>query len=340
MSMAANGVHDIVWNGSRKLGRAAALLVVWVILTGASAVAPHSTHYRVAVLAPGLIAGPALEGLREGLMLLGYTEGKDLAFIVEDAQGDVASLANRAARIVEAKPGVIFTIGTTPTAVAKQATTTLPIVFTLVADPLRSGFIASYASSQNNLTGISNYAGPLTGKRLEVLQEIAPGIKRVLVLMAPQEKAAEISFQFLTEAAPKLGIELVRHDVSSKEDIEQILQAVPKGVVDAIYYVPSSLVGNNLDLLIHKAKEDRIPLTVTDYSMVEQGALVSYGADLRLLGIQAAKLVAKIMKGAKPSEMPIQTPEQLLLTINLTTAKATGVEIPRGVLERTDRVVE
>jgi ABC-type uncharacterized transport system substrate-binding protein len=190
------------------------------------------------------------------------------------------------------------------------------------------------------LTGISNYAGPLSGKRLEILQEITPGIKRVLVLVAPQESVAEMSFQSLAEAAPKLGIELVRHDVTSKEEIEQRLKAMPKGAVDAIYYNPSNLVGAHLDLLIHKAKEDRIPLSVTDTSMVERGGLVSYGPDMRLLGIQAAKLMAKILKGAKPAEMPIQTPEQLPLAINLTTAKAIGLDIPRNILERTVRFVE
>jgi putative ABC transport system substrate-binding protein len=149
-----------------------------------------------------------------------------------------------------------------------------------------------------------------------------------------------MSFQFLTAAALKLGIELLRHDVTGKAEIEQVLNAVPKGTVDAIYHVPSSLVGTHIDVLIHKAKEDGIPLAVHEPSMVEQGALVSYGADFQLLGRQAAKLVAKIMKGAKPSELPIQTPEQLLLSINLTTAKAIGLDIPRSILERTDRLVE
>jgi putative ABC transport system substrate-binding protein len=260
--------------------------------------------------------------------------------MVEDVQGKVASLASDAAKIVEAKPDLIFTIGTAATAAAKQATTTLPILFTFVADPLRSGLITSYASSQNNVTGISTYAGPLSGKRLEILKEIAPGTKRVLILMASQESVAQVSFQALAEAAPKLGVELLRHDVTSKEEIEQILQAVPKGSVDALYYVPSNLVGAHLELLIHKAKEDRIPLATAENSMVERGALVSYGADLRLLGIQAAKLAAKIMKGVKPSELPVQTPEQLLLTVNLTTAEAIGLNIPRSILERTERVVE
>jgi putative tryptophan/tyrosine transport system substrate-binding protein len=149
-----------------------------------------------------------------------------------------------------------------------------------------------------------------------------------------------VSFQFLAEAAPKLGIELVRHDVTSKAEIEQLLTALPKGAVDAIYHIPASLVGTHMDLLIHKAKEHRIPLIVPDTAMVEQGALVSYGADFRLLGMQAAKLVVKILKGAKPSEIPVQTPEQLLLSINLATAKSIGLDIPRSILERTDRFVE
>ena len=318
----------------------AVLLVVWALLVAGAPAGAQSPRYRVAVLTPGGTFNVALDGLREGLAQLGYHEGKDLAFLVEDAQGKVANLAEQTAKLVEAKPDVIFTIGTAPTAAAKQATTTLPIVFAFVADPLRLGLVASYATSQNNVTGITSHAGPLSGKRLEILQEVAPGIKRVLVLVAPQESVAAVSFQFLAEAAPKLGVELLRHDVTSKAEIEQKLKVVPERAVDAIYFVPAILVGANIDLLIHKAKQDKIPLAVTETSMVERGALVSYGAEFRLLGIQAAKLVAKILKGAKPAELPIQTPEQLVLTLNLTTAKAIGLNIPPSVLERAERVVE
>jgi putative ABC transport system substrate-binding protein len=327
-------------HGYRRLGLWVVVLAASVPYVSAPGIGAQGRQFQVAILTAGPIAAPAVDGFREGLAQLGYTEGKNIAYMVEDAQGELASLANRAAKIAEAKPDVMFTIGTTPTAVAEQATTTLPIVFTLVADPLRSGFIASYASSQNNLTGITNHAGPLSGKRLEILQEIAPRIKHVLVLVAPQESVATVSFQFLAETAPKLGIELRRHDVTSKEEIEQILTAVPKGAVDAIYFVPSTLVGTHIALLIHKAKEDRIPLAVTEHIMVEQGALVSYGADLQMVGMQAAKLVAKILKGTKPSEMPVQLPEELPLAINLTTAKAIGLDIPRNILERTVRLVE
>src|SRR5262245_44922457 len=139
------------------------LLAVWALLGGGVPAAAQAPRYRVAILNAGLSMEPVLAGLREGLGQLGYHEGKDIGFMIEDAQGEVASLASRAAKIVEAKPEVIVTLGTASTTVAKQATTTLPIVFAFVADPLRSGMVASYASSQNNLTGISNYAGPLSG---------------------------------------------------------------------------------------------------------------------------------------------------------------------------------
>jgi putative ABC transport system substrate-binding protein len=323
-----------------QLGLWVALLTASALFIAIASIGAQGHQFRVAVLTPGQVFNPGLEGLREGLAQLGYHEGKSLAFLVEDAQGEVASLAGQAARIVEAKPNLIFAIATAPAIAAKQATTTLPIVFTFVGDPLRAGLIASYASSENNVTGVTTYAGPLSGKRLELLQEVAPGIKRVLVLVPTQERIAEVSFQFLADAAPKLGIELLRHDVTSKAEIEQVLKALPKGAVDAIYHIPSNLLGVHLGLLIHKAKEDRIPLAVTETSMVERGALISYGAEFQLLGIQAAKLVAKIIKGAKPSELPIQTPERLPLAINLTTAKAIGLDIPHGILERTERVVE
>jgi putative tryptophan/tyrosine transport system substrate-binding protein len=333
-------LQDRRWHECLSAWSGAIVLAVWSLCIGVVPAVASSRPYRVAVLTPGLPFNLALEGLREGLTQLGYHEGKDVIFLVEDAQGEIVSLASRATKLVTAKPDIIFTIGTAATAVAKQATTTLPIVFTWVGDPLRSGLIASYTSSQNNLTGIASYSGPLSGKRLEVLQEIAPGTKRVLALVVPQDSVAEVSYQALAEVAPKLGIELLRHDVSSKEEIEQRLKALPKGTVDAICHVPSSLVGTHIDLLIDKAKQDRIPLVVHEHSMIERGALISYGADFRLLGMQAAKLVAKIVSGAKPAEVRIQTPEQLVLTLNLSTAKAIGLNIPLSMLERAERLVE
>ena len=205
--------------GCRTLGLAAALIGVWVVLSSAATVAPQAKHYRVGVLISRSPFNLALDGLREGLAQLGYREGENLAFVVEDAHGNVSDLASHAAKLVAAKPDMIFSISTASTAEVKQATATLPIVFTVVADPLRAGLIASYASSQNNLTGVTNSAAPLSGKRLDILKKLAPGIKHVLVLVAPQENVSEVSFTFLAEVAPKLSIELLRRDVLKLEMI-------------------------------------------------------------------------------------------------------------------------
>jgi len=281
-----------------------------------------------------------MEGLREGLTQLGYAEGQTITFMIEDTQGAVANLDSHLARLLQAAPDVIVTIGTAATVAAKQATTTVPIVFTFVGDPVRSGLVASYASSKNNLTGVSNYSGPLAGKRLEILQEIAPRITRVLLLVAPQEIVAEVSFQVLAEVAPKLGLEFLRQDVTSRADIEQALHALPKGAVDAICLVPSSLLVAHADLLIHKALDHHIPLAVHEDSLVQQGALVSYGASFQSLGRQAAKSVQKILHGTPPSALPIQTPDHMTLAINLATARAIGLTVPRNLLERAEIIIE
>ena len=176
-----------------------------------------------------------LEGLQEGLAQLGYVAGENVTFTIEDTHGAVSNLAQHAVRLTTAKPDVLVTVGTIHTTAARQATDYVPIVFTYVGDPLRSGLVASYASSQNNLTGISVYSGPLSGKRLEILQEIAPDAKRILALVAAKESIAESSFEVLDETAKKLGLQALRRDVTTHEEIEQVLRDTPAGAVDAIY---------------------------------------------------------------------------------------------------------
>src|SRR6266704_2513001 len=312
----------------------AVVLSVSAFCIGVALADAPARHYQVAVFTNGLTASPVLEGLQEGLAQLGYVAGKNITFLVEDTHGVVADLAQRAERLTAANPDVLVTVGTIHTTAARQVTERIPIVFTYVGDPLRSGLVASYAASQNNLTGISVYSGPLSGKRLEILQEVAPDIKRLLALVAAKESIAESAFQVLDETAKKLGLQVLRRDVTTREEIEHVLRDTPTGAVDAIYHVPSALMTGYIGLLIQKARLDKIPLMVHEDSLVEQGALASYGANFRLMGAQTAKLVAKVLKGAKPSEMPIQTPDKMMLTINLTTAKTIGLRPPLSVLER------
>lgn len=296
--------------------------------------------HRVAVLTAGGIFTPVLDGLRDGLRQLGYVEGKDLTLIVDDTHGTPPDLAERAARLVAARPHVLVALPASHTVVAKRATATVPIVFALVSDPVGFGLVASYASSKNNLTGVLNPTLPTAPKRLQLLRELAPGTRRILAIVAPGEAVARAMIDVVDDAAKRLGVEVVRRDVASKEDIERVLRETPPGSVDAIYHVASALVGTHIGLLIKKSKDDRIPLIVHEDSMVEKGALASYGAEFRLMGTQSATLVAKILKGTKPADIPIETPRRLLLAINLSTAKTIGLKIPRAVSERADRLLE
>ncbi len=317
-----------------------ALLALWVFLMSPGVSWAQSASFRIGVLTPGGTFDPVFLGLNEGLGRLDYQQEKNLAFIIEDTQGAASDLVGRAKKVLQAKPDVLFAVTTPHAIAARQVTNTVPVVFAWVGDPVRAGLVASYSSSKNNLTGVASYSAPLSGKRLEILKEIAPGTKRVLALVAAKDVNAELSFKFLEETAKKLRIEVVRRDGTNKQDIEKVLTETSRDAVDAIYYVPSTLVGSHIELLIRKSKEDRIPLMVNEGAMVEQGALASYGAEFRLVGAQSARLVAKILKGEKPSDIPTETPEKLLFTVNMTTAKTIGLRIPRNVLDRIDRIVE
>jgi len=309
-----------------------------LLATVLHAAAPART-VKVAVLTPGLSFGEVLEGFREGLSQLGYRENVNLILAVEDTKGTGPDVKAQAQALVEAKPDVLVTVGTSHTVAAKEATTTIPIVFTWVGDPVRSGLVANYASSGNNLTGLSVYSGPLSGKRLEILKEIAPGSRRILCLVA-KESIAEISFGLAQRTADQLGLVLIRRDVATRDDIVRALGALPKGSFDAIYHVPSGLVTAHIGLLIERAREDRVALMAHEDELVAAGALASYGANYRRTGQQTARVVDRVLAGVPPAEIPIQIPDKLTLAINLVTARTIGLKPPLAILERAERIVE
>jgi ABC-type uncharacterized transport system substrate-binding protein len=318
-----------------------ALWVIAIVVALASVLnaAPPARSVRIAVLTPGLSFGEILAGFREGLDQLGYREGSNLILLVEDTKGIGPEVRTQAQALIAAKPDVVVTIGTSHTAAAKAATSTIPIVFTWVGDPVKSGLVPSYASSGNNLTGVSVYSGPLSGKRLEILREIAPNVRRILCIVG-NDSIAEISFGIAQKTADQFGLVLIRRNVASRDDIIRELSVLPKGAFDAIYHVPSSLVSAHLNVLIQRAQQDRVGLMAHEDDFVAAGALASYGADYRRMGAQTARVVDKVLSGVAPAEIPIQVPDKLLLAVNLATAKAIGVKPPLAILERADRIVE
>jgi putative tryptophan/tyrosine transport system substrate-binding protein len=315
-------------------------LVALVMLVAAALhAAPPARTVKVAVLTPGLSFGEVLAGLREGLAQLGYRENGNLTLLVEDTKGAGADVKAQAQALVAANPDVLVTVGTSHTVAAKAATSTIPIVFTWVGDPVRSGLVTGYASSGNNLTGLSVYSGPLSGKRLEILKEMAPGARRALCLVA-KESIAEISFSVAQKTAEQLGMTLIRRAVASRDDIVRELGALPRGAFDAIYHVPSGLVSAHIGLLIQRAREDRVALMAHEDALVTAGALISYGANYRQMGQQTARVVDRVLAGVAPAEIPIQIPDKLMLSINLVTARAIGLKPPLTLLERAERIVE
>jgi putative ABC transport system substrate-binding protein len=303
-------------------------------------VAAQTSVPTVGVLTPGGTYEPVFIGLREGLEKLGYRENREVKFIVEDTKGSLDTLAERAAKLVAAKPDVLFTVATASAAAAKRATQAIPIVFTIVGDPVQTGLVAGFGSSKNNLTGISSFNAQLSGKRLELLKEIAPQAKRVLAIVPIKEASGLVSFKYLEESAKKLSLQIVRRDVTGKEEMDNLLKEKWAGTVDAVFNVPSVFVSSLLELIVDKAKRERLPLISWEHTHTQMGALASYAGDYREFGIQGAKVVTKVLKGIKPADLPIETPDRLILTVNLATAKAIGLKIPRTVLERADRLVE
>jgi putative ABC transport system substrate-binding protein len=318
---------------------ALAVLALSLLAAAVLHAAPPARTVRIAVLTPGLSFAEVLEGFREGLGQLGYREGANLNLLVEDTRGSGADVRKQAEALAAAKPDVIVTVGTSHTVAAKNATTTIPIVFTWVGDPVRSKLVASYASSGNNLTGVSVYSGPLSGKRLEILREIAPRARKILCLVA-KESIAEISFGVAQTTAEQFKLELIRRDVATRDDIVRELAALPKGAFDAIYHVPSGLVTSHIGLLIQRAREDKVALMAHEGELVAAGALVSYGANYRRMGAQTARLVDRVLGGVAPGEVPIQVPDRLFLAVNLATARAIGIKPPLALLERAERIVE
>ncbi len=279
-------------------------------LTPRAGAAPEPVPARIAVLTPGTTWSAVQEGLEEGLVRLGYSTGKNIAFVIEDTHGSSADLGARAAKLLSAKPHVLFAVSTEHARAAKRATSTVPIVFAWVGEPVSAGLIESYPYSRSNVTGVTSISDSLSGKRLEVLLEIAPKVKRVLAIVSPKESISTSSFRSLEPAAKKFGIQLIRRDASDRQEIADALDKMPRGGADAIFFIPSLVSRTNIDLLVQRANGEKIPLVVTEEALLDRGALLSYGPNLRLLGGQAADLVDKILHGAKPGEIMIEGPER------------------------------
>lgn len=281
---------------------------------------------------------PNLDALRQGLREVGYVEGGNLLVEYRSAEGNPARLADLAAELVRLGPDVIFALGGDVAPVVKQATRTIPIVMANSADPVKAGLVASLARPGANVTGVTFQSADLAGKRLQFLKEIAPGVSRVGVLWNPDHADDEMDES--KAVARTLGTQIVSLEARGPSDFEGVFQAAARGHVEAVVVVSSRQMTLQRARILDFAARSKLPLVCGWGPWAQGGALLSYGPDVNLIIRRAAIHVDKILKGAKPADLPVEQPTKFELVINLRTAKALGLTIPTSLRQQADRAIE
>ena len=295
----------------------------------------------IGILGSGI---PATQGqwyaaFAQRLRELGWIDGRTVAIEYRWAQGRDERAAEIAAEFVQRKVDVIVTSATAGVVAAKQATSVIPIVFAAAGDPVGTGLVASLARPGGNVTGLSIQQTDLAGKRLELLREVIPGLRRLAMLVNVGNPLAVLDLGEVQAAARTFGLEVITFEIRRGEDITPAFEAL-KGRAEALYVVIDPLVGTHRIRINTLVLAARLPTMHTLREGVEAGGLMSYGANLPDLFRRAADFVDKILRGAKPADLPVEQPTKFDLVINLTTAKALGLEIPSTLLARADEVIE
>jgi putative ABC transport system substrate-binding protein len=290
--------------------------------------------YRIGVLNDARAANhPAVDGLKAGLRNHGLDDGRDVVYDVRLTGGDPQRMPAAAEDLVKADVDVIFTSGEAATLAASRATVTIPIVFTLVGDPVAAGLVKSLGHPAGNVTGISSLATELVAKRLEVLRALAPKVRRVWVISHASDPASGQAIAKALEAAPRFGVEIVPWSVRTEDDVDRMLVGLL--ATDALL-VPDLAALDLAAVLLGTSLARRTPAVFSSEVWVNHGGLVSYGADYRAQGAQAARLVAKILRGASPRDVPVEGADRILLALNLKTAASFGLTPPRQLLFQAD----
>ena len=280
------------------------------------------------------------DALFEALHEFGYEEGHNLTVERRYAEGHAERFPDIAAEMVRLKPDLIIVV-TTPAALAvKKATTTIPVVFPNAINPVESGVVASLAHPGGNVTGGAAQVAVLSAKRLEVLKEAVPGLARVAVLWDAANPALAYAWRETQAAAGALGVELQPHEVRDLKDFDTAFAMLTQQRPDAIVVFQDALTLQRRQETIDFTIEERLPSMFVAKEWVEAGGLMSYGADPVAMYRQGGTFVAKVLKGAKPAELPVELPTKYEMIVNLRTANAIGVELPTGILLRSDEVIE
>ena len=281
-----------------------------------------------------------LTAFRRGLQDLNWIEGRNIRLDVRWAGGDVARTRAYATELVGLAPDLILATNTQPARSLKQATQTIPIVFSALADPVADGIVANLSNPQGNITGFTSFNAAIAGKWLQLLKEIAPSTDRVVVIYNPDTAPYRIFLPVMEAVAPQLAITLDHAEVSDKGAIESAIQAAAGAPGRALMIMPDVFTALHRLMIFELAIKGRLPAACPLHQYTMAGGLVSYGSNFVDLMRQAAPYVDRILRGEKPRDLPVQEPTQYELIINLKTAKALGLTVPPTLLARADEVIE
>ena len=293
---------------------------------------------RIGWLGAARTSSSRIEAFRQGLHELGYAEGKNIFIEYRYAEGKLDRLPALAAELVRLKVDVIIAGSPQATRSAKQATSTIPIVMAFDDDPVRQGFVTSLARPGGNVTGLATLAPEISGKQLEILKEIVPNLSRVAVL---SNISANTLFRGEVESpAAAFGVKLQYLDVANPKDFETAFRAASKGHAQAVLVLPGPVINAQRKQIAELTAKNRLPAIFPSPEYLDVGGLMSYGASVADSYHRAATYVDKILKGARPADLPVEQPTKFELVINLKTAKPLGLTIPPNVLVRADKVIK
>jgi putative ABC transport system substrate-binding protein len=319
-------------------------LVLGLLVAGLSAEAQQAGKvYRIGVLMPGSLAttAPMIDAFRQGLRELGYVEGKNFILEIREGKGKRDQLANLAAELVRLKVDIILATGGGPIIrAAKKATSTIPIVVRTATNLVRGKLIDSLAHPGGNITGVYSVNTGLLGKRMELLAEVVPGLERLAVLSARPKLKGSKRYKELVAAARALGMKLQILKARDANAIDSAFLEMTKGRADALTIIPSTRYFYHRNHILNGAATNRLPLICTQSVWAEDGCLMSYGANYPSQHHRTATFVDKILKGAKPADLPVERAIKYELVINLKTARQIGLTIPPSILYRADKVIK
>ncbi len=318
---------------------AALILSAVAVPLAANAQRARDMH-RIGWLSPASAANglPSLEALRAGLRGLGYVEGQTITIAVRWADGRIERLPQLAAELVRLPVDVLCTAGSQASGAAKQATSTIPIVFANVAFPDQSGLVATYPRPGGNITGVA-FIGPEYGKRLELLREAHPKLSRVALIYNPDNPGSVLALQETQRWATALGVRLEPHQFRGPQDFERVFGPISEKRPDALMTTADPLIASDRTRIVDFAAKHRLLSMYPSREFVDAGGLMFYGGSIPEMYRRAAVYVDKILKGAKPADLPVEQPTKFDMVVNLKSAKSLGLTIPQSILIRADEVI-